>query len=67
VTGSAPGFYTNGKHTLTLTPKLPNKPMNKAQLTVRNVNGCIGVAKNGDHPIYKSTYTLSRAFVVKAS
>ncbi len=67
VTGQAPGYYTNGKHTLTLTPKLPNKAMNKAQLTVSKVNGCAGLVSNGDHPAYKSTYTLSRAFVVKAS
>jgi hypothetical protein len=67
VTGSAPGFYTNGKHTLSLTPSLPNKPLNKGQLTVSGVSGCAGLVSNGDHPTYKSTYTLSRAFVIKAS
>jgi hypothetical protein len=67
VTGSAPGYYTNGKHTLTLTPTLPNKALNKAQLTISKVSGCAGLVSNGDHPTYKSTYTLSRAFVVKAS
>jgi hypothetical protein len=67
VTGSAPGYYTNGSHTLTLTPKLPNKALNKAQLTISGVSGCSGLVNNGDHPAYTSTYTLSRAFVVKAS
>ncbi len=64
VTGSAPGYYTNGSHTLTLTPKLPNKALNKAQLTISGVSGCAGLVSNGDHPTYTSTYTLSRAFVV---
>ena len=67
VTGSAPGYYTNGSHTLTLTPKLPNKALNKAQLTISGVSGCAGLVSNGDHPTYTSTYTLSRAFVVEAS
>jgi hypothetical protein len=67
VTGSAPGFYTNGTHTLTLTPKLPITPLNKAQLTISNVVGCAGLIVNGDHPTYKSTYTVSRAIVIKAS
>jgi hypothetical protein len=67
VTGSAPGFYTNGKHTLTLTNKLPIKPLNSARLTISNVSGCAGLVNNGDHPTYKSTYTVSRAIVIKAS
>jgi len=67
VTGSAPGFYTNGTHKLTLTPKLPNRPLASGRLTVSNVSGCAGLVSNGDHPTYKSIYTLSRAFVIKAS
>jgi hypothetical protein len=67
VTGSAPGFYTNGTHTLTLTPTLPTKPLNTARLTISNVNGCAGLVNNGDHPTYKSTYKVSRAVVIKAS
>jgi hypothetical protein len=67
VIGSAPGFYTNSSHTLSLTPKLPNKPLNSGQLTVSNVNGCAGLVNNGDHPTYKSTYKVSRAIVIKAS
>jgi hypothetical protein len=67
VTGSAPGFYTNSTHTLTLTPTLPTKPLNTARLTVSNVNGCAGLVSNGDHPTYKSTYKVSRAIVIKAS
>src|SRR5215468_8898163 len=66
VTGSAPGFYTNGTHKLTLTPKLPNRPLASGRLTVSNVSGCAGLVSNGDHPTYKSIYTLSRAFVIKA-
>jgi len=66
VTGSAPGFYTNGKHTLTMTSKLPVKPATKAQLTVSGVQGCAGLVKNGDHPGFTSTYTLSRKGTVKS-
>jgi hypothetical protein len=59
VTGAAPGFYTNSKHTLTITGKLPVKPLNKEQLTVSGVNGCAGLVKNGDHPGFVATYTLN--------
>lgn len=59
VTGSAPGFYTNGKHTLTMTPKLPVKPLTRARLTVSKVNGCLGIVKNGDHPTFNSVFTLN--------
>lgn len=67
VTGSAPGFYTNSGHTLTLTPTLPTKPLNTAQLTVSGVSGCAGVVNNGDHPTYKATYKVSRAIVIASS
>jgi len=67
VTGSAPGFYSNGSHKLTLTPKLPNRPLASGRLTISGVSGCAGLVSNGDHPAYKSIYTLSRAFVIKAS
>jgi hypothetical protein len=67
VTGSAPGFYTNSTHKLSLTSKLPIKALNKAQLTVSGVNGCAGLVHNGDHPTYTSTYTLSRKVVIKSS
>lgn len=67
VTGSAPGFYTNGKHTLTMTSKLPVKPLNKAQLTVSHVVGCAGLVKNGDHPGFSSTFTLSRKGTIKST
>jgi len=59
VTGSAPGFYNNGTHTLTQTPKLPITPLNKAQLTVSGVSGCAGLVVNGDHPTFKGTYTVT--------
>ena len=59
VTGSAPGFYTNSKHTLSVTPKLPITPLNKAQLTISNVVGCAGIIMNGDHPTYTATYTVT--------
>ena len=67
VTGSAPGFYTNSTHKLTLTPALPTKPLKTAQLTISGVNGCAGLVNNGDHPTYKSTYTVSRAIKIAAS
>jgi hypothetical protein len=67
VTGGTPGFYTNSNHTLSLNPKLPIKALNSAKLTVSNVNGCAGLVNNGDHPTYKSVYTVSRAIVITAS
>lgn len=67
VTGSTPGFYTNSTHKLSVTNKLPITPLNKAQLTVSNVNGCAGLVNNGDHPTYTSTYTISRAIVIKST
>jgi len=60
VTGSAPGFYTNGKHSLTMTPKLPVKATTRARLTVSKVSGCLGIVKNGDHPTFNGVFTLSR-------
>lgn len=63
VTGSAPGYYSNSKHTLNMTPSPPVKPLTTARLTVSNVKGCLGVVKSGDHPSYTSTYTLKPATV----
>jgi hypothetical protein len=67
VTGGAPGYYTNSTHVLSLTPTLPQKALNKAQLTVSGVSGCAGLVSNGDHPTYKSNYTVSRAIVITAT
>jgi hypothetical protein len=67
VTGSASAFYTNSTHKLTVTPKPPITPLNKAQLTVSNVSGCAGVVNNGDHPTFTSTYTVSRHFTIKST
>ena len=67
VKGSVPGFYTNKTHKLSVTPTLPIKALNKAQLTVSNVVGCAGLVNNGDHPKYVSTYTVSRHFTIKST
>ena len=67
VTGSAPGFYTNGTHKLSVTKSLPTTPLNSAQLTVSSVSGCAGLVNNGDHPSYTSTYTVSRHFTIKST
>jgi hypothetical protein len=70
VTGSAPGYYTNKTHTLTMTPKkLPNKPLVKAQLTIMGVatGACLGAINNNDHPTYLASYTVSRKIVIKSS
>ena len=67
VTGSAPGFYTNRKHTLTMTPKLPVKTTTRARLTVANVVGCATLVRNGDHPTFKSVFTLSRKGTIHSS
>ena len=70
VTGSAPGVYSNSKHTLTLEPssKLPIKPLNTAKLTISNVTvNCPGLGvNNGDHPTFTATFTVSRAIVIKS-
>jgi hypothetical protein len=58
VTGSVPGFYTNSTGTLTLTSKLPVMPLEQAQLTVSNVNGCAGVIRNGDHPVLTTVVVI---------
>jgi len=67
VTGSAPGFYTNSKHTLTMASKLPVKTSTKARLTVSGVKQCAGVVKNGDHPTFSATFTLNRKGTIKVS
>jgi hypothetical protein len=67
VTGSAPGFYTNGTHKLAMTSTLPITPLNSARLTVGSVSGCAGIVNNGDHPKYTGTYTVSRAIVIKST
>ncbi len=69
VTGSAPGFYTNGKHTLTMTSKLPVRTATKTGLTISGVKKgtCAGVIKNGQHPGFTSTFTLSRKGTIKSS
>lgn len=67
VTGSAPGFYTNGTHTLTMTSKLPVKATTKAQLTIHNVSGCLGIVHNNDHPSFSSVFTLSRKGTIHSS
>jgi len=59
ITGSAPGYYRNSAHRLSLTPALPVKPLKKAQLTISNVSGCAGTYMNGDHMSMKGAYPLS--------
>jgi hypothetical protein len=59
VTGSAPGFYTNKSHTLTMSPKFPVRAVKRAQLTISNVSGCAGAVNNNDHPTYKASYKVS--------
>lgn len=67
VSGSAAGSYSNSTHNLTMNPKPPITPLNKAQLTVANVSGCAGLVNNGDHPTFTGTYAVSRHFTIKSS
>jgi hypothetical protein len=70
VTGSAPGYYTNKTHTLTMTPKkLPAKALAKAKLTISNVSAgnCGGAVMNGQHPTYSASYKVSRKVTIKSS
>jgi hypothetical protein len=67
VKGTAPGFYNNKTHTLTMTSKkLPEKALEKAQLSISGVSGCAGLVGNGDHPTYNATYTVSRHITIKS-
>ena len=56
MSGSVPGYFTNSTHILTLTPKLPIKPLETSQLTIGNVSGCTGLISNGDHPTFTAKY-----------
>jgi hypothetical protein len=67
VTGTAPGYYTNKTHTLTMTPTLPVKAATKAQLTISDVSGCDGVVTNGQHPTYTGTYKVSKKIKITSS
>lgn len=67
VTGPASGFYTNGKHSLTMTPKLPVKDTTSARLTVSHLSGCEGLVKNGNHLTFNGTFTLSRKVTIHSS
>jgi hypothetical protein len=68
VTGSAPGYYANGSHTLNVTSNLPTKSLVKAELTVSGVNAnCLGLIHNGDHPGFVATYALSRKATIKST
>ena len=61
VTGTASGYYSNKTHQLIITPKLPIKPVKRAQLTVSHVSvgNCGGLVHNGDHPTFTATYKVS--------
>jgi len=70
VTGSAPGYYNNKTHTLTMkSGKLPVRALARARLTVSNVSvgNCGGAVHNGDHPTYNARYTVNRKVVIKSS
>ena len=66
VTGSAPGYYTNKTHTLTMATKLPVKAATKAELTISDVSQCLGVVTNGQHPTYSATYKVSKRVTIKS-
>jgi hypothetical protein len=67
VNGTAPGYYTNGKHTLTMTTHLPVKPATKASLTISHVSQCLGVVTNGQHPTYSAIYKVNKNVSIKSS
>jgi hypothetical protein len=66
VTGSAPGYYTNKTHTLTMATKLPVKAATKATLTISDVSGCLGVVTNNQHPTYSAIYKVSKRVSIKS-
>jgi hypothetical protein len=70
VTGSAPGYYSNKTHTLTMTShRLPVKGAPRARLTVSNVSAgnCAGAVHNNDHPTYNASYKVNRKISIKSS
>jgi len=72
VTGSAPGYLNNSKHTLNMTSKLPVKQakgVKAAKLTISGVPAgeCFDVIHNNDHPSYKATYKVSPKMTIKSS
>lgn len=71
VTGSAPGYYSNSKHELFVTPKLPKglKASEKPKLTISGISGsdCSGLISNGAHPTYTSTYKVNKKVKITVS
>jgi hypothetical protein len=70
VTGSAPGYYSNKSHTLTMTSgKLPVKGAPRARLTISNVPSgeCAGAVSNGQHPTYNASYKVNRKITIKST
>ena len=69
VTGSAPGYYSNKTHTLTMTSKLPVKALTKAELTISDVpkGSCAGLITDGQHPTYSASYKVSKNITIKSS
>jgi len=70
VTGNASGYYSNTKHTLYITPRVPKKlhPVQKAQLTISNESGnCLGAVTNGQHPTFTGTYKVNRKIKITSS
>jgi hypothetical protein len=57
VTGGVPGTYTNGTGVLAASPTAPNP--NAVQLTISGVSGCFGLIRNGDHPTFTASYSVS--------
>lgn len=69
VTGTASGYYSNSKHTLYITPKVPKKlhPVRRGQLTISGVSGCLGAVSNNDHPTFTGKYVVSRHIKITSS
>jgi hypothetical protein len=70
VTGYTPGWYSNSKHELHIGGKLPTKSLvssKTARLTISNVNGCLSVVTNGQHPTFTTTYKVSRKVKISVS
>jgi hypothetical protein len=64
VEGDAPGYYANGHHALTMTPKLPDglNPVKNVQLTVTSVTaGCLGLVSRDSHPTLTGTFEITSA------
>src|SRR5215469_8269660 len=66
VTGSAPGFFANGKRQFSATTKLPVRPLTSVRLTIAHATRCSGHIHNGDHPALTAAYAIGKKITIRS-